>query len=65
MPEVSAERVRILAAAARIPIAPQSAERIAGAISPAVKRLSDANLALPFETEPATFLSVQQKEIAR
>ncbi|MGA7325177.1 MAG: hypothetical protein WBX25_11975 [Rhodomicrobium sp.] len=59
MPEVTAERVRLIAAAARVPLSPASAERVASAIAPAVKRLSEANLALPLEVEPATFMVVQ------
>jgi hypothetical protein len=65
MPEVTAGRVATIAAAARIPIAAQSAERAATAVSPAVQRISSANLALPLETEPATFMAVQQREIMR
>jgi hypothetical protein len=65
MPDVSAERVRVIAGATRIPIAPASTERVAAAVSPAINRLSTANLALPLEIEPASFLAVQQREIRR
>jgi hypothetical protein len=65
MPDVSPERIRIIAGAARITIAPGSAERVAAAVTPAVDRISEANLALPLEIEPASFMSVQQREIGR
>ena len=62
MPEITAERVQIIAAAARVPLSAASAKRVASAIAPAVKRLSEANLALPLEIEPATFMVVQLGE---
>ena len=65
MPEITAERVQIIAAAARVPLSPASTERVASAIAPAVKRLSEANLALPLEVEPATFMAVQLGEMRR
>jgi hypothetical protein len=65
MPDVSPERIRIIAGAARIPIAPESAERVAAAVTPAVDRISEANLALPLEIEPASFMAVQQRETGR
>jgi hypothetical protein len=65
MPDVSPERIRVIAGAARIPIAPESAERVAAAVTPAVNRLSDANLALPLEIEPSSFMAVQQRKTGR
>ncbi len=65
MPDVSPGRIAAIAAAARIPIEPGTPERVAGAVSMPVNRLSEANLVLPMEVEPSTFMAVQQKEIRR
>lgn len=65
MPDIPARRIAAIAEAARIPVEPASAERVAGAVAPAVKRLAAANLAIPLETEPSSFVVVQQREIAR
>jgi hypothetical protein len=65
MPDVSAERILTVAEAARIPIEPQSAKRVAAAVTPAVNRLSAANLTIALEIEPSSFMAVQQREIKR
>ena len=63
MPDVMPERVAMIAQAARIRIQSGTAERVATAVSPAVKRLSEAGLEIPFEIEPASFIAEQQKEL--
>lgn len=61
--DVTAERVRILAAAARVPLADESAARIAHAVTPTVARFATENLTIPFETEPSTFTVVQRQSL--
>jgi hypothetical protein len=65
MPDLSAERILTIAEAARIPIKPQSARRVANAVGPAVGRLTAAKLTIPLEIEPSSFMAVQQREIKR
>ena len=65
MPDVGAKRILTIAEAARIPIEPQSAERVAGAVGPAVSRLTAAKLTIPLEIEPSSFTAVQLREIRR
>jgi hypothetical protein len=60
--EVTSERIVTLAAAARVPLAPESPARIARATTPTVTRFAAENLALEMETEPATFIAVQRKD---
>lgn len=65
MPEqVPPERVLAIAAAARIPLAPASAARVADAVSPAVTRFAAAQASFSFETEPASFVAVQRRKRA-
>jgi hypothetical protein len=63
--EIPPERVTALAAAARVPLAPDDAARIARAVSPTAARLAAANLDLPIETEPGSFVVMQRREIGR
>jgi hypothetical protein len=63
--EITAARVETLAAAARVPLPEGSAQRIANAIAPTIVRLANAQLDVPLETEPSTFLVVQRREIDR
>ena len=66
MPDhVTAERIAVLAAAARVPLAEGAAARIAGAVTPTVTRYTAENIALPLETEPSSFLLVQMKDAGR
>ncbi len=66
MPDpVSPERIAALAAAARVPLGEGAAARIAGAVTPTVTRYTAENIALPLETEPASFIVVQMKDAAR
>jgi hypothetical protein len=63
MPKVvSPDRVAAIAAAARIPLPRNGAERIARAVTMPVTRFAAANIALDMEVEPATFVAVQRKD---
>jgi hypothetical protein len=63
--EVKPDRVAAIAAAARIPLAPEDAERIARAVTPTAVRFAGAKIDLPLETEPASFVVVQRREVGR
>ncbi|TMJ27597.1 MAG: hypothetical protein E6G96_12735 [Alphaproteobacteria bacterium] len=63
--DTSSERVSALAAAARVPLAPDDAGRIARAIAPTAGRFAAAQIDLPLEVEPASFNVVQRREIER
>lgn len=63
--DVTAERVRIVAAAARVPLEATSTVRVAAAVTPAVQRFAAANLSYPFETEPASFVAVARGDAAK
>jgi hypothetical protein len=62
---VDPERVRLIAEAARVPLRPEAPARIARAVAPTVARFAAAELVLPFETEPSTYMVVQRREIER
>ena len=64
MPDnVNPERVRLIAEAARIPLRPDAPARIARSVTPTATRFAAEKLAIPFETEPSTFVVVQRREI--
>jgi hypothetical protein len=63
--EVTAERVATVAAAARVPLAPASAERIARATGSTISRFASEKVDIALETEPSTFVVVQRREIGR
>jgi hypothetical protein len=63
--EVEPDRVAAIAAAVRIPLSPEDAERIVRAVTPTASRFAGAKIDLPLETEPASFVVVQRREIAR
>ena len=63
--DVSAERIAALAAAARVPLPPDGAARIARAVAPTVARYTAESIALPLETEPSSFLVAQHKDASR
>ena len=66
MPDpVNAERVAIMAAAARVPIQPGAEARIAQAVAPTAARFAAMALAMPLETEPSSFVVVQRTELDR
>jgi hypothetical protein len=60
--EVSPARVAATAAAARVALPRNGAERIARAVTMPVTRFAAANIALDMEVEPATFVAVQRKD---
>jgi hypothetical protein len=63
--DISADRVTAIATAARIPLTPIDAERIARAVAPTVARFAAAKIDLAMEIEPANFAAVQRREIER
>ena len=65
MSDVSPDRVVAIAAAARIPLAEGRAERIAAAVTPMVATYVAANIAMPMETEPSSYLVAQHKDAGR
>jgi hypothetical protein len=60
--EIAPQRVATIAAAARIPLPRNGAERIARVVTMPVTRFAGANIALDIEVEPATFTAVQRKD---
>ena len=58
---VTAVRVKIFAAAARVPIQDDAATRAARAVDPTVRRMDELGLQLPLETEPASFVAIARK----
>jgi hypothetical protein len=63
--DISPDRVTAIASAARVPLAPNDAARIARAVAPVAARFAAAKVDLPLETEPASFVAVQRREIGR
>jgi hypothetical protein len=63
--DVTPERVATIAAAARVPLGPDSAARIARAVGSTVARFAAVKLDLDLEVEPSTFVAVQRQEIDR
>jgi hypothetical protein len=63
--DVSPERIATLAAAARVSLASDGAARIARAVTPMLTRFAAAEIAMPLETEPSTFVAVQHKDAGR
>ena len=63
--EVTPERVAIIAASARVPLAAAAAERVAHAVNPTVTRFSAEKINLAMEIEPATFVVTARAEIER
>ena len=60
--DVSPERVAAIATAARVPLVPEAAARIARTVTPPLTRFADADIAMEMEVEPATFVAVQRKD---
>jgi hypothetical protein len=65
MADVTPERIQTMAAAARIDLAEDGPARIARAVGPTVARYAAENIAIPLETEPASFIVAQCKDAAR
>jgi hypothetical protein len=60
--KVTAQRVATIAAAARLPLAPGSAERIATGVSGPAARFAAENISLAMEVEPATYGAVARQD---
>jgi hypothetical protein len=63
--KVTAERIATLAAAARVPLPEGSAARIAKAVTPVVARMAQDDIAISFETEPASYVASARKGVKR
>lgn len=63
--KVTPERISIMAAAARIPLPEGSPARIAKAVTPVVARMAQDDIAVAFETEPASYIAVARKGAKR
>jgi len=65
MPDgISSDRVLADSRAARVPLKPEDAARIARAVANVAARFAAAEIELALETEPASFLVVQRREIS-
>ena len=62
--EISSDRVLANSRAARVPLTPEDAARIARAVANVAARFAAAEIELALETEPASFLVVQRREIS-
>ncbi|WP_088343373.1 MULTISPECIES: hypothetical protein [Rhodomicrobium] len=60
--EITPERIRLNAEAARVALGADVPARIARAVAPVFTRFTAEKLALPLEVEPSTFLVVQRGE---
>jgi hypothetical protein len=58
-PAPTAEQVMVLAKVAGLPVSAEVAARIATSIGPGFRGFSDIAGTLPFDLEPATFITVQ------
>ena len=63
--DVTADRVAALAKAARVPLKPDTCDRVARAIAPTVARFAAQNPAIAFEVEPASFTAIARQEIGK
>ena len=54
-----------MAAAARVPLEAGAAARIARAVAPTVARFAAEKVVLALETEPASFVAVQRRELGQ
>ena len=61
MVEVTAERVAMMAAAARVPLPEGAAARVAKALAPVAARMAEEDIEIAFETEPATYEMVARR----
>lgn len=57
------ERVALIAAAACVPLAPESQVRIARAVTPTLSRFAAAGVTLSFEIEPSSLTVIAREEI--
>jgi hypothetical protein len=61
----SPKEIKAIADAAGVPIDNEVAARIAGSISPAFEGFAAVAGTVPFDLEPASFLLVQGRKVAR
>ena len=59
--KVTAERIAVMAAAARVPLPEGSPKRIAKAVAPVAARMAQSDIAVAFEVEPSTFTRVARR----
>jgi len=59
--KVTPERTAIMAAAARVPLPEGSPARIAKAVTPVAARMAQDDIAVSFETEPASYVAVARQ----
>jgi len=59
------EGAAAMAAASGVALDEATAARVARTVGPTVARLAQPDIAVPFETEPATFLAVARKGARR
>jgi hypothetical protein len=59
--KVTPERIAIMAAAARVPLPESSSARIAKAVAPVAARMAQDDIAISFETEPASYVAVARQ----
>jgi hypothetical protein len=59
------ERVALIAAAARVPLAPESRVRIARAVTPTLSRFAAAGVTLILEIEPSSLTVIARGEIGK
>jgi hypothetical protein len=66
MPDlITPARVAANAEGSRIAVAADTPQRVAAAALPTFSRFAAADIAVPFEVEPASFVVVQGREIDR
>jgi hypothetical protein len=66
MPDlITPARVAANAEGSRIAVAAETPARVAAAALPTFSRYAAADIAVPFEVEPASFVVVQGREIGR
>jgi hypothetical protein len=66
MPDlITPARVAAIASGSRFTVAPDTPARVADAATPTFARYAAADIAVPFEIEPASFVVVQGREGGR
>lgn len=58
------ERIRLNAAAVRLPMDPACVARVTRAVTPVLARLAAEKLAVPQDVEPSTFTVISRAEVA-
>ena len=66
MPDlITPARVAEIAGGSRFTVVPETTKRVADAATPTFTRYAAADIAVPFEVEPASFVVVQGRESGR